>query len=166
MNIPVAVKVSPFFSNFANMAKRLDETGANALVLFNRFYQPDIELEIAGGYTERAPQHADGDALAPAMDCHPLRPDSGRAWRRPAEFTVEPMLLKMLMAGADVTMLCSVLLRRGIGQIKVIEREMCEWMEQHQYDSVEQLKGSCQSKALPRPGSLRKRAIHAGGLLL
>ena len=70
--------------------------------------------------------------------------------------------LKMLMAGADVTMLCSVLLRRGIGHIAVIEREMREWMEQHEYDSVEQLKGSVSQKNCPDPERLRARTIHAG----
>ena len=68
----------------------------------------------------------------------------------------------MLMAGADVTMLCSVLMARGIDHIRAIEREMRDWMEQHEYESVEQLKGSMSQQQLPRPERLRARPIHAG----
>jgi dihydroorotate dehydrogenase (fumarate) len=62
----------------------------------------------------------------------------------------------MLMAGADVTMLCSILLRRGIDHIGVIEREMREWMEEHEYESVEQLKGSMSQKNCPDPGAFER----------
>ncbi len=155
VNIPVAVKVSPFFSNFANMAKRLDETGANALVLFNRFYQPDIHLETL----EVTPNVLLSTPMAMRL---PLRWIAILYGRLRASLAATSGIhrgtdaLKMLMAGADVTMLCSVLLRRGIGQIKVIEREMCEWMEQHQYDSVEQLKGSVSQKHCPDPGAFER----------
>jgi dihydroorotate dehydrogenase (fumarate) len=64
--------------------------------------------------------------------------------------------LKMLMAGADVTMLCSVLLRRGIDHIRVLEREMREWMEQHEYESVEQLKGSMSQMNCPDPEAFER----------
>jgi dihydroorotate dehydrogenase (fumarate) len=155
VNIPVAVKVSPFFSNFANMAKRLDETGANALVLFNRFYQPDIHLETL----EVTPNVLLSTPMAMRL---PLRWIAILHGRLRASLAATSGIhratdaLKMLMAGADVTMLCSVLLRRGIGQIAVIEREMCEWMEQHQYDSVEQLKGSVSQKNCPDPGAFER----------
>ena len=68
----------------------------------------------------------------------------------------------MLMAGADVTMLCSTLIRHGIPQIGVIERELVAWMEEHEYESVSQLKGSLSQKNCPEPERLRARAIHAG----
>ena len=72
-------------------------------------------------------------------------------------------VIKMLMAGADVTMLCSILLRRGIDQIRVIEREMEEWMEAHEYDSVEELKGSMNQKNCPDPAAF-ERAQYLRGL--
>ena len=65
-------------------------------------------------------------------------------------------VLKMLMAGADVTMMCSILLRRGIGHIAVIEREMLQWMEEHEYESVEQLKGSVSQKNCPDPSAFER----------
>ena len=135
MNIPVAVKLSPFFTNFAHLAARLDEAGADGLVLFNRFYQPDIDLESLEVSPQHPAQHAHGDAPAAALDRHPARPHRRRASRRPAASTARPMRIKMLMAGADVTMLCSALLRRGIEHISVIEQEMREWMEEHEYES-------------------------------
>ena len=72
-------------------------------------------------------------------------------------------VIKMLMAGADVTMLCSILLRRGIDQIRVIEREMEEWMEAHEYDSGEELKGSMNQKNCPDPAAF-ERAQYLRGL--
>jgi dihydroorotate dehydrogenase (fumarate) len=133
----------------------LDETGANALVLFNRFYQPDIHLETL----EVTPNVLLSTPMAMRL---PLRWIAILHGRLRASLAATSGIhratdaLKMLMAGADVTMLCSVLLRRGIGQIKVIEREMCEWMEQHQYDSVEQLKGSVSQKHCPDPGAFER----------
>ena len=64
--------------------------------------------------------------------------------------------LKMLMAGADVTMLCSVLMARGIDYIRTIEREMSEWLEEHEYDSVEQLKGSMSQRNCPDPSAFER----------
>jgi dihydroorotate dehydrogenase (fumarate) len=64
--------------------------------------------------------------------------------------------LKMLMAGADLTMLCSVLLRRGIDHIRVIEREILEWLEEHEYESVEQIKGIMSQKNCPDPGAFER----------
>lgn len=155
VSIPVAVKVSPFFSNFANMANRLDKAGADALVLFNRFYQPDIDLETL----EVAPNVLLSTPMAMRL---PLRWIAILHGRIKANLAATSGIhraadaLKMLMAGADVTMLCSVLLRRGIDHIAVIEREMCEWMEQHQYDSVGQLKGSVSQKHCPDPSAFER----------
>ncbi len=78
VKIPVAVKLSPFFSNFANMAKRLDDAGANGLVLFNRFYQPDIDLETARNQPQHPAEHAHGHARAVALGGHSARPHQGQ----------------------------------------------------------------------------------------
>jgi dihydroorotate dehydrogenase (fumarate) len=162
VSIPVAVKLSPFFSSFANMARALVWSCASGLVLFNRFYQPDVDPEtlsvspnilLSTPMAMRLPMrwiailrgrvHAD---LAATSGIH-----------RAAD------VIKMVMAGADVTMLCSVLLRRGIDHIRVIEREIREWLEAHEYDSLEQLKGSMSQRSCPDPEAF-ERAQYIRGI--
>jgi dihydroorotate dehydrogenase (fumarate) len=155
INIPVAVTLSPFFTNFAHFARRADRNGANALVLFNRFYQPDIELETL----EISPNVLLSTPMAMRLPMRWIAMLYGRIGANLAATSGihrATDVLKMLMAGADVTMLCSVLLRRGINHIRVIEREMREWMEEHGYESVEQLKGSMSQKNCPDPGAFER----------
>ena len=148
VSIPLAVKVSPFFTNFANMAKRFAENGANGLVLFNRFYQPDIELESL----EVVPNVFYSTPMAMRL---PLRWIAILCDRIGASLAATSGIhrgtdaLKLLMAGADVTMLCSVLMRHGIDRLRVIEEEMVNWLREHEYESVEQLKGSLSHKNCP-----------------
>nr|PZN55394.1 MAG: dihydroorotate dehydrogenase-like protein [Chloroflexota bacterium] len=141
VRIPVAVKLSPFFSSFANMARRLEEAGADGLVLFNRFYQPDIDLEALEVKTNvllSTPQ-----ALRLPLTWIGLL--YGRIHVSLAAtsgvHTAEDAL-KLLMVGADVTMMASVLLQRGIEHLREIETGMRRWLEEHEYESVAQLKGS------------------------
>jgi dihydroorotate dehydrogenase (fumarate) len=155
VTIPVAVKLSPFFSNFANMARHLDETGANALVLFNRFYQPDIDLESL----EVRPNLLLSTPMAMRL---PLRWIAILFGHLRASLAATSGIhratdaLKMLMAGADITMLCSVLMRRGIGHIRIIERELVDWMIEHDYVSVQQLRGSLSQKNCPDPSAFER----------
>ena len=148
VNIPLAVKVSPFFTNFANMAKRFAENGANGLVLFNRFYQPDIELESL----EVVPNVFYSTPMAmrlPMRWIAILYDRIGASLAATSGVHRGTDALKMLMAGADVTMLCSALMRHGIDRLRVIEEEMANWMREHEYESVEQLKGSLSHKNCP-----------------
>jgi dihydroorotate dehydrogenase (fumarate) len=155
VTIPVSVKLSPFFSNFANMAKRLDTAGADGLVLFNRFYQPDIDLESL----EVKPNILLSTPMAARV---PLRWIALLHGHLKANLAATSGIhrasdvLKMLMAGADVTMLCSVLLRHGIPQISQIERDLAVWMEEHDYESVEQLKGSLSQKNCAEPAAFER----------
>jgi dihydroorotate dehydrogenase (fumarate) len=155
VTIPVAVKLSPFFSNFANMAKRLDQAGANGLVLFNRFYQPDIELESL----EVKPNILLSTPMAMRL---PLRWIALLHGRLNASLAATSGIhraadaLKMLLAGADVTMLCSTIIRRGIPQIAMIEREMIDWLEEREYESVSQLKGSLSQKNCADPAAFER----------
>ena len=155
VTIPVAVKLSPFFSNFANMAKRLDQTGANGLVLFNRFYQPDIELESL----EVKPNILLSTPMAARL---PLRWIALLYGRVQASLAATSGIhrgtdaLKMLLAGADVTMLCSALLRHGIPQIALIERDLRAWLEEHEYESISQLKGSLSQKNCAEPAAFER----------
>ena len=155
LTIPVAVKLSPFFTNFSNIAVRLVEAGAGGLVLFNRFYQPDIDLETL----EVRPNILRSTPMALRL---PLR------WIAILYGRVQASLagtsgvyfggdaLKLLLAGADVAMLCSVLLRDGIRQITSIERELVAWMEKHEYESVRQLKGSLSQMNCADPAAFER----------
>ena len=155
VTIPVAVKLSPFFSNFANMAKRLDQAGANGLVLFNRFYQPDIELESL----EVKPNLLLSTPMAMRL---PLRWIALLHGKLKASLAGTSGIhrasdvLKMLMAGADVTMLCSTVIRHGIPQIAMIERELTDWLVEHEYESVSQLKGSLSQKNCAEPAAFER----------
>ncbi|HWW02654.1 MAG TPA: dihydroorotate dehydrogenase-like protein [Candidatus Acidoferrum sp.] len=155
VTIPVAVKLSPFFTNFANMAKRLDQAGANGLVLFNRFYQPDIDLETL----EIKPNILLSTPMAMRV---PLRWIALLYGKLRANLAATSGIhrasdvLKMLMAGADVTMLCSSLIRHGVRQIGVIERDLVAWMEEHEYTSVTQLKGSLSQKNCADPSAFER----------
>ncbi|MGB7291623.1 MAG: dihydroorotate dehydrogenase-like protein [Thermodesulfobacteriota bacterium] len=163
INIPIALKLSPFFTNMAYMAKRFSEAGADSLVLFNRFYQPDIELEtleVRPNIILSTPQalrlpltwiailygHVNAD-LAATSGIHTAQD-----------------VLKMLMVGASVTMLCSVLLRHGIEQIKIIEQEIHDWMEEHEYESVKQMQGSMSQINCEDPSAF-ERSQYMRGLL-
>jgi dihydroorotate dehydrogenase (fumarate) len=155
VTIPVAVKLSPFFTNFANMAKRLDQTGANGLVLFNRFYQPDIDLETL----EVKPNILLSTPMAMRV---PLRwvallyGKLGASLACTSGIHRASDVLKVLMAGADVAMLCSALLRHGVRQIAVVERDLVAWLEEHEYNSIAQLKGSLSQKNCPDPSAFER----------
>lgn len=155
VKLPVSVKLSPFFSNMANMARKLDTAGADGLVLFNRFYQPDIDLENL---------EVEHSILlsTPQARRLPLRWVAILFGRVKASLAATSGIhtafdaLKMLMAGADVTMLCSVLLRKGMPHIAVIEQELKQWMEEHEYESVAQMKGSMSQQKCPDPSAFER----------
>jgi dihydroorotate dehydrogenase (fumarate) len=155
VNIPVAVKLSPFFSNMANMARRLDEAGANALVLFNRFYQPDInldELEIQPNVLLSTPQ-----ALRLPLTWIGILYGRIKANLAATSGVHGPEdVVKLLMVGADVTMLCSTLLRNGISHLCYIEDGLRQWMEQHEYESVQQMKGSMSQLRCADPSAFER----------
>jgi len=155
VTIPVAVKLSPFFSNLANMAQRLDAAGADALVLFNRFYQPDIdleELELRPNVLLSTPQ----SLRLPLTWIGILfgRIKAGLAATSGVHGAQD--VIKLLMVGANVTMLCSALMRHGINHLRHIEREMREWMEEHEYESVAQMQGSMSQIRCPDPGAFER----------
>jgi dihydroorotate dehydrogenase (fumarate) len=155
VTIPVAIKLSPFFSNLSNMAHRLDEAGADALVLFNRFYQPDIdleELEIRPNVLLSTPQ-----ALRLPLTWIGIL--HGRVKASLAAtggvHTAEDAV-KLLMVGADVTMMCSSLIRHGIDHLRHVERELRDWMEAHEYESVAQMQGSMSQLKCSDPGAFER----------
>lgn len=155
VSIPVAVKLGPYFSSLANFATQLDARGADGLVLFNRFYQPDINLEalevvpnlaFSAAHEMRLPLRWIA-VLDPLVQCS-LAATTG-IYRATD-------VLKLLMAGADVTMLCAALLREGVAVIPQMLAEMQHWMNEHEYKSIIQLQGSMNHRATPDPAALER----------
>lgn len=155
VTIPVAMKLSPFFSSMAHMAQELDRAGADGLVLFNRFYQPDIDLqnlEIVPNVVLSTP-----DALR-----LPLR------WIGILYGRVRPSLaatsgihtaadvLKAVMAGADVAMMCSALLMYGPARITDVLSDINRWMTEAEYTSITQMKGSMSQKSVADPAAFER----------
>lgn len=155
VTIPVAVKLSPFFSAAAHMAKCLDGAGADALVLFNRFYQPDIDLE----HLEVVPNVL----LSVPQDLRlPLRWIAILYGRLNADLAATTGIfdhqdvLKLLMAGANATMLCSSLLRHGLEHVQAILSGLIQWMEEHEYQTVQQMRGSMSHLACANPSAFER----------
>lgn len=155
VTIPVAVKLSPFFSNLANMARRLEDAGADGLVLFNRFYQPDInleELEIQPNVLLSTPQ-----ALRlPLTWIGILHGRVQASLAATGGVHSAEDVVKLLMVGANVTMLCSSLMRHGINHLRHVERELRDWMEEHEYESAAQMQGSMSQLRCPDPGAFER----------
>lgn len=155
VTIPVAVKLSPFFSSVANMSKRLVDHGANGLVLFNRFYQPDLDLENLEVAPRLVLSNSDELRL-------PLRWVAILYGRIMADLALTTGIhsrddvLKGLMAGAKVTMMASELLQNGMRRIKEILRELEEWMEEHEYESVAQMIGSMSQQHCAEPAAFER----------
>ena len=160
--IPLAVKLSPYFSNFANMAQRFDALGADALVLFNRFYQPDVDLakmEVTPNLTLSVP--AD---MRLALHWIGILYGKIRANLAATSGIYQAYdVIKMVMAGADVTMLCSALMRYGITHIQKIEMETVAWLEEHRCSSLGEIKGKMSQKNCPDPSAF-ERAQYVRGL--
>jgi dihydroorotate dehydrogenase (fumarate) len=150
VRIPVAVKLSPYFSAMANMAQRLDHAGADALVLFNRFYQPDFDLEgleIVPALTLSSSQELLLRLHWVAVLYGGVRPDLAVTG---GVHTAQDVL-KAMMAGASVTMMTSALLKHGIGHLSQVLGDLVRWMEEHEYHSVAQMHGSMSRRAAGRP---------------
>jgi dihydroorotate dehydrogenase (fumarate) len=155
VSVPVAVKLNPFFSSTANMAKKLVAEGANGLVLFNRFYQPDIDLETL----EVVPRLVLSNSRELRL---PLRWVAILYGRVAADFAITTGIhnsedvLKALMAGARVTMMASELLQRGIRRISEILNEVTQWMKEREYESVMQMIGSLSQQHCPEPEAFER----------
>jgi dihydroorotate dehydrogenase (fumarate) len=155
VKIPVAIKLSPYFSSMANMAKQLDAAGADALVLFNRFYQPDFNLEklevepsliLSTNWEMRLPLRwisiLHGNVKANLAATSGIRNHED--------------VIKLMMAGADAAMICSELLANGIGRITEILKGMEKWMEEKEYSSIQIMKGSMSRKSSSEPAAFER----------
>jgi dihydroorotate dehydrogenase (fumarate) len=155
VKIPVAMKLSPFFSAMPNMAHRLDRAGADALVLFNRFYQPDFDL-------------ADLTVIPHLMLSTPWELRLPLRWVAILYGHVAASLaltsgvhtaedaIKAVMAGADVVNVCSVLLEKGPGYIAELVQGFGQWMEANEYESVDQMKGALSQRNVAEPAAFER----------
>jgi dihydroorotate dehydrogenase (fumarate) len=155
VKIPVAVKLGSAFTAFANIAKQLDAAGANGLVIFNRFYQPDFDLEnldvlsnldLSNSYELRL------RLRWAALLCGRIKADLAVT----GGVHSGEDALKCMMAGAKVAMMTSVLLEHGAGRVASMLKEMTKWMEEHEYESIEQMQGSMSQKSVAYPAAFER----------
>jgi dihydroorotate dehydrogenase (fumarate) len=155
VSIPVAMKLSPYFSAMPNVASLLDAEGADALVLFNRFYQPDIDIEelevtpnlqLSTPVEMRLPMRWIA-ILYGHVDCS-MALTSG--------IHSSEDIIKAIMVGADVANVCSVLLKQGIEHIHPLLQGVTTWMDEHEYESIEQMKGSMSHRSVAEPAALER----------
>jgi dihydroorotate dehydrogenase (fumarate) len=158
VTLPIAMKLSPYFSSLPNMARRLAECGANGLVLFNRFYQPDIDLD-----TLDVVPHLNLSTPEEHQALHvPLRWIALLYGRVPVDLALSTGVhtaedaLKGVLAGATVVMMASALLLHGISHLKEVRGRMLRWMEAHEYDSITQMCGSVSQKSVPYPAAFER----------
>jgi dihydroorotate dehydrogenase (fumarate) len=155
VKIPVAVKLSSFFTAIPNVAKRLANAGAKGLVLFNRFYQPDIDLEELEIVPNLVLSNSDHLRL-------PLRWIAILYGRIQADLAITSGVhtaedvLKATMAGASVSMMTSELLKKGPGRIPAILADLEKWMDEHEYTSIQQMKGSMSQKSVKEPAAFER----------
>lgn len=155
VKIPVALKLSPFFSSFANFAHRVDQQGVDALVLFNRFYQPDFdleELEVVPQLNLSTPYEIRLPLLWIALLHGKVKCSLGAT--RGVHSATE--VIKYIMAGADVAMTTSALLQNGIDHLRVLLHDMEQWMEAHEYGSVRQMRGCLSQQHVADPSAYER----------
>jgi dihydroorotate dehydrogenase (fumarate) len=155
VKIPIAVKLSPFFTSIPNVALRLEKIGVNGLVLFNRFYQPDINLESLN--VEPGVILSNSDALRLPLRWIAILHKKVKADLAASTgvHTAEDVL-KLTMAGADVTMMCSALLRHGARKIREVLTGVQQWMVEHEYASLNDMRGSMSHHSVADPSSFER----------
>jgi dihydroorotate dehydrogenase (fumarate) len=155
IRIPVAVKLSPFFSAPANMGVRLDEARVDGIVLFNRFYQPDFDIEhmeISPSLTLSRPEELLLRLHWTAILCGHVRADLGIT----GGVHSSRDLIKCILAGAKVAFMTSALLRNGVHHAAHVLTELDRWLDENEYSSVQQMRGSMSHGAVPDPSSFER----------
>jgi dihydroorotate dehydrogenase (fumarate) len=157
VTIPLAVKLSPYYSAMANFAALAEGAGADGLVLFNRFYQPDLDLESME-VVPRVELSRPGELRLPLRWIAILRPQLGSHVSLAATSGIHSGadVVKALMVGADIAMTTSSLLRNGPEHLRTIETELVEWLEEHEYESVSQLRGSATQTSVEDPSAFER----------
>jgi dihydroorotate dehydrogenase (fumarate) len=155
VKIPVVMKISPYFSSLASFAKQLDDAGANGLLLFNRFYQPDIDLEsleVIPNILLSSPQSMRLPLRWIAILYGKVKADlAATSGIHSAEDVI-----KMVMVGAKITQMFAALHKNGIGHIKNVIRDIEKWMDEHEYESIDLMRGSMSHKSVSNPGAFER----------
>lgn len=166
VDLPLAVKLSPYYTALAHFVGRAVQAGADGLVLFNRFYQPDIDLDELAVVPRVSLSHP-SELRLPLRWAAILRPQLGPGVGIAATSGVHSGAdaVKALMVGADVAMIASAVLRDGPGRLATIEAEMRAWLEENEYTSVTQLRGSASQGRVADPGAFERaqyiRTLHS-----
>ncbi len=155
VTVPLAVKLSPFFTALANMAVRIVEAGADGLVLFNRFYQPDLDLDSLD-VVPRLVLSTSEELRLPLRWMAILRGQVRASLAATTGVHTGLDAAKVLLAGADVAMMTSALLRHGAGHVRTVERELVAILAERDYDSVAQLRGSMSRSSMPDPAGFER----------
>jgi dihydroorotate dehydrogenase (fumarate) len=157
ITIPLAVKLSPFYTALAGFAAAARGAGADGLVLFNRFYQPDLDLE-SFDIVPRLELSQPAEFRLPMRWIAILRPQLGRGVSLAASSGVGSGtdVVKGLMVGADVVMMTSALLRHGPEHVRTVETSMRVWLEEHEYASVAELRGSASAARVDDPAAFER----------
>jgi dihydroorotate dehydrogenase (fumarate) len=155
ISIPLAVKIGPYFSSLANTAMRIGDAGARALVLFNRFLYPDISLTRMR-VVPTLHLSSSEEALMPLRWIAILSGQLRISLAASSGIHTAQDVVKLLLAGADVTMMASALLRRGPRYARTVVAGLGAWLEEHEYTSVEEMKGSMSRAASPDPGAFER----------
>ncbi len=155
VKIPVAMKLSPFFSAMPNMAHRLDRAGADALVLFNRFYQPDFDLEELS-VTPHLMLSTPWEMRLPLRWVAILSGHVSASLALTSGVHTAEDAVKAVMAGANIVNVCSALLEKGPGYIAELVNGFGEWMEAHEYESVDQMKGALSQRNVAEPAAFER----------
>ena len=163
VTVPVAMKLSPYFSAMPHMASMLDAEGADGLVLFNRFYQPDLDIENLE-VTPNLVLSRSAEMRLPLRWVAILYGHVDASMALTTGIHTPEDVIKAVMAGADIANVCSVLLKEGIGKISDLVNGLTLWMEEHEYDSLDEMKGSLSQKAIAEPTAF-ERANYMKALL-
>jgi dihydroorotate dehydrogenase (fumarate) len=155
IGIPLAVKLSPYFSSLANLAGQLAEAGANGLVLFNRFYQPDLDIE-AMEVRPALELSSSTELRLPLRWIAILHRRFGVSLAASTGVHTGEDVLKVLLAGADVAMMTSALLRHGPDHLRRVEVGVGDWMDGHGYETVDQLRGRLSQRSVPDPAAFER----------
>jgi dihydroorotate dehydrogenase (fumarate) len=155
VKIPVAMKLGPFFSALPNMAARLDRAGADALVLFNRFYQPDLDLDELAVVPSLVLSNSNEMRL-PLRWIAILYGHVNCSLALTTGVHTPDDAVKAVMAGASIANVASVLLENGIGKITELVNGFAAWMEEHEYDSIDMMKGSLSQRSCPEPAAFER----------
>jgi len=155
LRIPIALKLSPFFTALPNIARRSAQAGADGLVLFNRFYQPDFDLEQLEVVPNLTLSTSD-DLRLPLRWIAMLYGRVGVDFALSGGVHTAEDVLKAMMAGASVAMMTSELLAHGIARVRDILEDLQTWMIEHEYQSIAQMRGSMSQRAVAEPAAFER----------